>query len=239
MSLLSWRNARRLIPIAVVAGLFVAVLASGLLGHLNLSELEARRAYLTASVAARPVVTLAAYFAIYVLVVVACVPGVSFMSTAGGFLFGIWLGGATALASCVVGSALVFQACRTAFGDWAASRAGPAVARIEAGFSKNAFVYLLTLRLLPMAPFFAVNVAAGLARARLRSFVAATALGTAPATFIFASLGAGLGDLFDRGVKPDFNLLATPQVLWPLAGLALLGFVPLVWRFMSARWRSS
>src|SRR5258705_264515 len=145
----AWRQIRRFIPLALIAGLLIVVVASGALNHFSLTELKAHRALLAAQVATHPVLSLLAYFAVYLLVVVACVPGAGFMTIAGGFLFGTWLGGAAALASCVAGSAIVFQACRTAFGDWAARRAGPVVQRIEIGFSRNAFSYLLTLRLIP------------------------------------------------------------------------------------------
>jgi uncharacterized membrane protein YdjX (TVP38/TMEM64 family) len=230
----AWPLIRRFGPIALILGLLVAFVASGALSHLSLDELKSHRAGLTAQVAAHPILSLGAYFLLYVLVVVACVPGPGFLSTAGGFLFGVWIGGAAALAACVVGSAIVFLACRTAFGDWAQSRAGPIVQRIEAGFSQNPFSYLLTLRLIPMVPFFATNVAAGLARAPLGALVGATVIGTAPAAFVFAGLGAGLGTLFDRGARVDFTLLETPQIMLPLGGLALLSLLPIAWRL----WRS-
>jgi uncharacterized membrane protein YdjX (TVP38/TMEM64 family) len=237
MNAVSWRIVRRFVPLAVIAALLVAVVASGLLDHLSLAELKANRAMLSAQVAAHPALSLLVYFVIYVLVVVACVPGPGFMTIAGGFLFGVWLGGAAALASCVVGATIVFQACRTAFGDWAARRAGPVVQRIEAGFARHGFSYLLTLRLIPMVPFFATNVAAGLARVRLRDLVAATMIGTAPAAFVFAGLGAGLGVLFDHGAKADFRLIETPQVMLPLVGLGLLSALPIAWRLIQARRR--
>jgi uncharacterized membrane protein YdjX (TVP38/TMEM64 family) len=226
-----WRAARRFGPVAIILVLLAAAVGSGVFRELSLGELQSHRQLLTAFVREHPVESVGLYFAVYLLVVVACIPGPGLMSIAGGFLFGVWLGGAAALASCVTGSAFVFMACRTAFGDWAAHRAGPMVQRIEAGFSSNAFPFLLTLRLVPMVPFFVVNVATGLARIRLSTLVAATVVGTAPAAFVFAGLGSGLGVLFDRGVKADMGLVERPEILLPLAGLALLGAGPLAWRF--------
>lgn len=235
---MNWSLIRRFAPIAVIVLLVVAFVASGALSHLSLGDLKSHRTQLTAFVAAHPIASVAAYLGLYVLVVVACVPGPGFLSTAGGFLFGVWLGGAAALAACVAGSAIVFLACRTAFGDWAAHRAGPVVQRIEAGFARDAFAYLITLRLVPMVPFFATNVAAGLARVRLSTLVGATVIGTAPSAFVFAGLGSGLGVLFDRGAKADMSLFETPQILLPLAGLGLLSLAPVAWRLYRTRRRA-
>lgn len=226
---------RRYALLALVIGLLVAAVASGAWKHLNLGELASHRLALTGWVHAHPILSLAAYLGLYVLVVVACIPGPGAMTTAGGFLFGVWLGGAMALASCTIGAAIVFLACRTAFGDWAAHRAGAMVQRLEQGFSNNAFSFLLTLRLIPVVPFFATNIAAGLARIRLRTLVGATLIGTAPASFVFAGLGAGLGQLFERGAKVDASLFERPQILLPLAGLALLSGVPIAWRLWRRR----
>jgi uncharacterized membrane protein YdjX (TVP38/TMEM64 family) len=221
--------------IGVVIGLLIAAVASGAWRHLTLDDLASHRQTLTAWVGAHPILSVVTYLGVYIAVVVACIPGPGAMTTAGGFLFGVWLGGAAALASCTIGAVIVFLACRTAFGDWAAHRAGPVVQRIENGFSENAFSFLLTLRLIPMVPFFATNVAAGLARVRLSALVGATLIGTAPVSFVFAGLGAGLGDLFDRGVKIDSSLFERPQILLPLAGLALLSCGPIGWRLWRRR----
>lgn len=228
---------RRYGPVALIAALLIAALASGAWRRLSLHELAMHRAALTLFVAQHPAASLLAFVGVYVLVVVACTPGPGFLSTAGGFLFGTWLGGAANLVSCTIGSALVFAACRTAFGDWAERRGGPVVRRIEAGFSANAFSYLLTLRLIPMMPFFATNIAAGMARVRLRDLVGATLIGTAPVSFVLAGLGSGLGDLFDHGVRADFHLFERPQILLPLAGLAVLSAAPILWRLARRRER--
>ena len=225
----------RLIPIAVIAALFVALIASGALRELSLTSLAEHRAALLRFVAAHPYASLAAYLGVYMLVIVACAPGPAALSVAGGFLFGPVLGGAAALASMVIGAVIVFLACRTAFGDWAAHRGGATVARIEAGFSRDAFAYLLALRLMPVAPFFAVNLAAGLARIRLQSFVLATLVGAAPSAFIFATLGAGLGGMFRRHAHLGANLLLQPQIAGPLTALAALSLAAPAWRVWRGR----
>jgi uncharacterized membrane protein YdjX (TVP38/TMEM64 family) len=225
----------RLAPIALIAALFALLIASGAWRRLSLASLAEHRAQLLHFVAAHPYASVAAYLGVYVLVIVACAPGPAVLTIAGGFLFGPVLGGSAALASLVVGAVIVFGACRTAFGDWAAHRAGPTVARIEAGFSRDAFAYLLALRLMPVAPFFMVNLAAGLARVRLSSFVLATLIGSAPSAFIFAALGSGLGGMFRRHARLGANLLLQPQIAGPLTALAALSLAAPAWRLWRAR----
>jgi len=227
----------RWLPLAVIAALFVALIGSGALKRLSLHSLAEHRAALLHFVAQNPFESLAAYVGVYVLVIVACAPGLSVISLTGGFLFGPLVGGLAALTALNIGAAVVFLACRTAFGDWAAHRAGATMARIEAGFSRDAFSYLLALRLMPVAPFFIVNIAAGLARVRLPTFLLATLIGSAPSAFIFASLGAGLGRIFHRHARLDASLILNPTVAPALAALAVLSMAPPAWRLWRARRR--
>jgi len=228
----------RWLPLAVIGALFVALIGSGALKRLSLASLAAHRAELHHFVARHPLESFAAYLGVYVLVIVACAPGLSVISLAGGFLFGPFLGGLAALAALTLGGTVVFLACRTAFGDWAANRAGSTVARIEAGFARDAFSYLLALRLMPVAPFFMVNVAAGLARVRLPTFLLATLIGAAPSAFIFASLGSGLERIFHRHARLDASLVLNPTVAPALAALAALSLAPPAWRLWRAHRRN-
>jgi uncharacterized membrane protein YdjX (TVP38/TMEM64 family) len=157
------------------------------------------------------------------------------MTMTSGFLFGLWIGAAVSLAACVIGSSLLFLACRTALGDALAKRAGPMLQRLDQRFARNAFSYLLTLRLVPMVPFFVPTVAAAVARTRLLTLVAATLIGTAPSQLILAGLGRGLGSLFEQDKPLDLRILESPQVMLPLAGLAVLSVAPLAWRLWRRR----
>jgi uncharacterized membrane protein YdjX (TVP38/TMEM64 family) len=233
----SGRRWLRWLPLAVIAALFVALIGSGALKRLSLASLAAHRAELHHFVARHPFESLAAYLGVYVLVIVSCAPGLSVLTLAGGFLFGPFFGGLAALAALNIGAAVVFLACRTAFGDWAASRAGATMARIEAGFARDAFSYLLALRLMPVAPFFMVNIAAGLAQVRLPTFLLATLIGSAPSAFIFASLGSGLERIFHRHARLDASLVLNPTVAPALAALAALSLAPPAWRLWRARRR--
>jgi len=234
-----WRCARRYGPALLVLALLVGAIATGAWRRLSLTELQAHHLALRALVHHRPALTLVAFFAVFTLVVVACIPGPGLMSVTAGYLFGWVMGGAVAVAACVTGSSLLFLACGAAFGDWAAARGGERLARLQAMLARDAFAYLLTLRLIPVMPFFAPTLAAALAQVPLRSLAAATTLGAAPVCFLLAGLGAGLGRMFDDGARLSPRLFERPAIILPLAALAILSAAPIAWRLARRRraWR--
>ena len=148
-----------------------------------------------------------------------------------GFLFGTWLGGGAAWLGATLGATLIFLAARTAFGDALRERASGWLEKLREGFRKNAFSYLLVLRLTLVAPFWAVNVAPAFFDVKLRDYVLATAIGIIPGTFVYASVGAGLKALLATGTTTDPDeaaraLLTSPAILLPILGLIVLALIP-------------
>ncbi|MFZ2467986.1 MAG: VTT domain-containing protein, partial [Parvibaculum sedimenti] len=140
------------------------------------------------------------------------------------------LGGAATVVAATAGATVLFIAAKSALGDLLRAKAGSAVARMEEGFRANAFSYLLFLRLVPAFPFWLVNLAPAFLGVRLSTFVGATFIGIVPGTFVFASLGAGLGAVFERGEEPNLGLIFEPRVILPILALALLSLVPALYR---------
>ena len=201
---------------------------------LSLSQLQARRHHLQELVREHPAMSLMIYMGAYFLVTGVSLPGALVMTLSGGFLFGMWEGSAAAVSGATAGCVAMFLAARSAWGEALRARAiaaGGLMARLEAGASRNAFTYILMLRLIPGVPIWLVNVTAGLLRMRLSSYVVATAVGIAPSTIVYAAIGSGLGRMFERGQRPDPSLLLQPQWLATLAGLAALALIPVAWRF--------
>ncbi|HEY2049619.1 MAG TPA: VTT domain-containing protein [Caulobacteraceae bacterium] len=229
------RRGWRFLPIALLAVLAVAAVASGSLHELSFSNLQAHHQALKAFVARHPAESMAAYLALATLIVAACVPGPGLMSVVAGFLFGALIGGTACLAAGVAGSCIVYVACRTAFGGDLAHRAGPRVARLAQALQDDGFGLLLTLRLIPAVPMMVVNLAAGLAPARPGAFVAASVIGTAPVSFLYAAVGASLGRLFHEGVKVDASVIMRPSLLIPLAALTALSTAPVLIRLFRRR----
>ena len=161
-------------------------------------------------------------------------PGVSYallymgavLTIAGGYLLGTWLGALSAVIGATLGATGIFLAARAGFGGLA-QRAGPFVGKLEAGFRADAFNYLLVLRLVPIFPFWLVNLVPALVGVRLRSYMLATFLGVIPGTFVYASLGSGLGEIVQ---EPDLGIVFHPSVLLPVIGLAVLALIPVSYK---------
>ena len=215
----------------------IAAFASGLTRDLSLHELARRREVLEAAVHAHPWLSLAVYMAAYTTIIALSLPAALVMTLTGGLLFGAWLGGAAAAISCTVGATIIFLVCRTAAGDFVRERAGPMAARIGDELRRDAFSYIVTLRLLPIAPFWLINLALGLIDIPLPTFVSASLLGIAPVSLIIASLGSGLDSVLRRGGRIGPHVMLEPHFILPLAGLAILSLAPILYRRVSPRWR--
>jgi uncharacterized membrane protein YdjX (TVP38/TMEM64 family) len=162
-------------------------------------------------------------------------PQSALLTLIGGLLFGTAAGGALAAMGASAGAVLLFLIARSAFADPLARRGGAALGKLRDELRQNGFAYLLALRLVPVVPFWLVNLAAPLCGMRLDQFTIATLIGILPATFITASIGAGLGGVLIMGAKPNFGVLVSWPVLGPLLALALLSLTPVMWRKWRAR----
>ena len=220
-------------PLLLVLAALGLALALGLHRHLSFEALGRQQAALQEMVRAHPLLSPLAYVAAYAAAAALSLPGAVVITLAGGLLFGTLLGGAAAVLGATLGATLLFLAARHALGGWLAQRAGPLMERIRPGLERDGFSYLLALRLLPLFPFWLVNLAPALVRMPLRTFLGATLIGILPGTFVFASIGAGLGAVLAEGRQPDLSVILRPAVLLPLIGLALLSLLPVAWR----RWK--
>jgi uncharacterized membrane protein YdjX (TVP38/TMEM64 family) len=215
---------RRLVPLAVLVAAGIVFVAVGGHRYLTLTTLTHHRVWLSGLVTRWGIVAALVYIAVYIAAVALSLPGGAILTVVGGFLFGTWLGGLCAVIGATSGSACVFLAARAGLSGMA-RRAGPFFAKLESGFRADAFNYLLFLRLVPLFPFWLVNLVPAVAGVDLLTFLLATFIGVLPATFVYASLGSGLGKLVDQ---PDLAVLFHPSVLGPLLGLAVLALIP-VW----------
>jgi uncharacterized membrane protein YdjX (TVP38/TMEM64 family) len=216
---------RRLWPLALLLAAAALFYALGLHRWLSFDSLAAHRSALAGFVSARPVLAALLYAAAYVLVVAFSLPGGAVMTVAGGFLFGPWLGAALAVAAATLGASALFLAARHALAEALARRAGPLLGKVRDELRRDGFWYLLSLRLIPVVPFWLCNLAPALAGMPFPAYAAATFLGIIPGTAVFAGIGAGLGQVLDAGGRPDLSVVFSPGVLLPLIGLAALSLL--------------
>ncbi len=176
-----------------------------------------------------------AYMALYVAVVAFSLPGGGAMTIAGGFLFGVLPGAAMVVVSATLGASLLFIAARAGLGAALHARLSArgsegTLARIERGLRANEVSYLMLMRLLPAVPFFVANLAPAFLGVKTRNYVLTTFFGIMPGTLVFAWIGAGAGEVFDRGEVPDASILFSPMILGPILGLAALSALPILVR---------
>ena len=226
---------RRFLPLAVLAVGLGLALAFDLQRFLSLSALQEHSAELHGLVADYGLVAGLAFVAIYAVVVAFSIPGGAVLTIAGGFLFGIWLGSLYVLFGATIGATAVFLAARTALGDVLRRKAGSAVKRMEQGFRENAMSYMLVLRLVPLFPFWLVNLVPAFLGVPLRVYVIGTFFGIIPGTVVYASVGNGLGAVFAAGQTPDLGIIFKPEILGPIVGLAVLACIPIVYKRIKAR----
>lgn len=223
-------GATRWVPLACLVLGFVVFFALGWHKYLTFDTLKANRTELLEWVAARPVWAPLVYMLIYAVAVAFSLPGGAVLTVTGGFLFGTVLGAAYAVVGATVGAVVVFLAARTALGDVLRAKADGALKRMEDGFREDAFSYLLVLRLVPLFPFFVVNLAPAFLGVGLGVYTVTTLFGIIPGAVVYASVGSGLGAVFDAGAKPHLGILFTAPILLPILGLCVLALVPVAYK---------
>lgn len=216
------------VVVAVALGV-TAFFAFDLGRHLTLAGLKANkdalRAYTDMHYASSVIVFMVAYCVQTAL----SLPGAVIFTLTGGFLFGTALGTVYVNVGATSGAVLAFLTARYLFRDAVERRFGAKLGAIQRGFDQDAFNYLLTLRLIPVFPFFLVNLAAGLTRIRVSTYTAATAIGIVPATIVYANAGSQLGRI------ESLKDIASPQVLGAFALLGALALVPVAYQRFKRR----
>ena len=221
---------RRLIPVLVVVAGLVAFFALGLERYLSIDALRQHRGVLRAWVETSGVLATLVFMAVYIITVAFSLPGATVLSIASGFLFGPGWGTVVVIISATLGATVLFSIAKTTLGDVFRARAGSWLPTLEAGFREHALSYLIVLRLVPIFPFFIINLVPAFLRVPLATFVLGTFVGIIPGSFVYASVGAGLGSVFDAGGTFSLRGVLTTQIVIALVGLAVLAMVPIVYK---------
>ncbi len=220
---------------AIFAALVIGFFAFDLDSQISFEGLAANEAALKQAVAENFLLTVLAYMAVYIAAVALSLPGAVWLSLAGGLMFGTVQGGMIIVTAASLGACGLFVAARYVVGDMLRAKAGPALAKFEASFNRDAMSYMLILRLLPIFPFFIVNLGAALVGVRFSVFAVTTFFGIMPGSFVFASIGNGISVLLQAGERPDLSVMSSPEIILPLLALALLSALPIIWRRLQNR----
>ncbi|HEX9938066.1 MAG TPA: VTT domain-containing protein [Longimicrobium sp.] len=217
-------NWKKLALAAVIVGAIAAFFALG--GHrwLDFGALKANRARMLEFTERNYATVIVGVAAAYIVLTALSLPQAALLTLASGFLLGRWVGTAVVVVAATIGATLAFLAARYLFADAARRKMGPRLQRLSRGFEEDAFSYLLFLRLVPVFPFWMVNLVSAFTPVTVRTYVAATFIGIVPGTFVYCNLGRRLAtlqsgsDLFDR------------ETLVALALLGTLSLVPIAWK---------
>jgi uncharacterized membrane protein YdjX (TVP38/TMEM64 family) len=226
---------RRLLPLLIIVAGCIPFFALGLGDYLSFEALKANRDVIMTWTAENYPLAVLAFVGAYILVISMSLPGGVWLTVTGGFLFGTLETTSYVVVGATLGATVIFLAARYAFADYLRAKAGASVRKMEDGFRENAMSYLLFLRLVPVFPFWLVNLVPAFIGVPVRTYVVGTFFGIIPGTFVFASVGGGLAAVFDSGGEPDMGIIFTPGVLIPIVGLAVLSLIPVFYKKFTQR----
>ncbi len=225
------KSLKRFAPLMLIALVLAAFFALGGPKYFNLETLRDNREALAGFVEGNFALSIIGFVALYAVLVGISFPGASIMSLFGGFLFGTFVGAGAIVVGATIGATLIFLAARYAVGDSLRAKAGPYMAKFEDGLKQNELSYMFILRLIPAFPFFIVNIVPALFDVKMRNYIIATFFGIMPGSLVYASVGAGVGTVFEQGGEVNLSgLMLQPKVILPIVGLITLSLLPIVYK---------
>lgn len=222
--------AMRLLPLLVIAAGIGAFFVFDLDRFLSFDALKDNRDFLKTWTADNTALAAISFIVIYCVMVALSLPGAVWATLAGGFIFGTWIGGLYVVVGATLGATAIFLIARYALADFFREKAGKAIAKMENGFNENALSYMFVLRLVPLFPFWLVNLVPAFVGVKIRTYVIGTFFGIMPGSLVYASVGNGLDVVFEQGGTPDLGIILQPQVLGPIMGLAALSMIPVIYK---------
>jgi uncharacterized membrane protein YdjX (TVP38/TMEM64 family) len=225
---------RRLAPLAILGLGLAAFFVLGGPQYLDAGRAQDVLRGLDGWVAENFLLAVFAYMLFYAIAVSISVPGALWFTIGAGFLFGPWVGTGVAVFGATVGATIIFLAARYAFADWVREKFPGYVKKLQDGFSRDAFTYVVILRLIPALPFFGINIATALLNVPVRAYFLGTLVGVIPGAYVYATVGDAIARAAAEGV-PSFGSLLTPSVIGAMVAFALLAVLPWAYRRFSKK----
>ncbi|MBU5614127.1 TVP38/TMEM64 family protein [Geomonas azotofigens] len=222
-------NLKKILILLAVAAAVALFFLFDLQRFLTLEALKANRQLLAGYYAEHTGTSVALFMAIYILQTALSLPGAAILSLAAGAVFGVLAGTVYAVCAATIGATLAFLVTRYLLRDLVAGRFGARLEGLNRELERRGLNYLLFLRLVPLFPFFLINLAAGLTRLPLRVFVLGTLVGIIPGGFVFVNAGASLAAINSLGD------VASPRVLGSFALLGLFALAPVLYGRLKQR----
>lgn len=219
---------RRIVRPLIVLCLVVAAVQLG--RHIDWDTVSRHQAELKAWAGAHPVFAAVSFMLAYIATAALSLPHGALLTVLGGFLFGAPAGCALTVIGATTGGAILMLGIRNLFAGTLRRHQHRIPEAVRGPLATDGFSYLLAVRFLPAVPFWLVNLAAAAVGLRLTAFVPATLIGIVPISYVFSSMGEGIGEILAQGGRPDMLVLFQPRILLPLLGLAAITIVSAVFR---------
>ena len=223
------KSIKKFFPIIFIIVLALFSWVSDLHNYLSFESFKEHQKNIEKMIEGNVIFSCLGYSFLYIMTVALSIPGATFMTLIGGILFGQWVGSVLVICSATIGATLLFLSARMASGDLVAKKAGSFIKKMQSGFQQNALSYLLTIRLIPLFPFVAVNLAAAFFQMSLKSFVLGTFFGIMPGSFVYVSMGVALHEVIQKE-NFSFSAVLEPEVIVALSGLAVLSLLPVFYK---------
>ena len=213
--------------VLVLLGAIIAYFVFDLGAILSLENFKASQADIVAAKDANPVLYLSGFFILYVAVTGLSIPGAAIMSLIAGALFGVLMGTIIVSFASTIGATLAFLSARFVLRDWVQGKFGERLRAIDEGLEKDGAFYLFTLRLIPVFPFFVINLLMGLTRIKTRTFFWVSQLGMLPATIVFVNAGTQISYIESTSGLLSPTLIASfvALALFPWAAKGIVALV--------------
>lgn len=225
----------KVLPLVLLVGGLTAFFALGLDKYVSLDALKTHQEQLKTWVADYGFVAGLVFMAAYAVAVAFSIPGAVFITIAGGFMFGPYLATLYVVVGATIGAFAVFLAARYALQDFFRQKIGNAAKRMEAGFRENELSYMFILRLVPIFPFWLVNLVPAFLGVSIRTYLIGTLIGIIPGAFVYALVGDGAGAVLDAGGDLNLGIIFEPRFLAPIVGLAVLACIPIAYKKIRGR----
>ena len=210
----------------VLIGAIAAYFAFDLGQYLSLANFKASQADIVAAKAANPALYIAGFFLLYVAVTGLSIPGAAIMSLVAGALFGVVLGTLIVSFASTMGATLAFLSSRYLLRDWVQGKFGERLRAVDDGLEKDGAFYLFTLRLIPVFPFFVINLLMGLTRIKTGTFFWVSQIGMLPATIVFVNAGTQISRIESTAGLLSPTLIASFVALaffpWAAKGIVVV-----------------
>lgn len=213
------RKQMRLAVIGLIAVFIVCFFYFDLGRFFTIDYFKAQQQGFQSYYSAKPVLTISIFFWVYITVTALSLPGAAVMTLVAGALFGTMVGLITVSFASSIGATLAFLVSRFLLKDYVQSKFGDKLKAINQGVEKDGAFYLFTLRLVPIFPFFVINLAMGLTPIKTIIFYLVSQVGMLPGTFVFVNAGTQIGKL------ESLSGILSPGIIF---SFALLGIFPLI-----------